>query len=208
MNKGVNVVILVCFSSLVFLKCTNDDSDKLIFLRGEKSVEYQMWRMGWEDTALIITDNYNSGISYLEDNLRGQIFIFDNSLHLLKVDSKTGLLADSLCIICRYWKHRDTKKNKLLYAYPALFYYHNEELIHLDMDFNVKADYSDSLITEEYRRFPNGHTYELFIDSVWLMPPDKVWVRMNDEHGNIEVMIFGVNTTMEAPVIYSTYIFR
>ena len=201
-------VCLACILLMFFSSCGNDKADGLTFYKGEKSIEYKMYRTGWKDTFSIHTRNYDSGIAFLEDKKRGDIIVFDN-LHLIqKIESETGKLIDTVCIVCRYGKYKNTQKNKLLYAYPALFYYYDEVLVHLDMEFNVQAYYLDSISQVIDARYSNGYRYEMYIDSVRLMPPDKVWVRMNDEHGNIEVMIFGVNATMEAPVIYSTYIFR
>lgn len=207
-TKKPEFIFVVFFLLIVGLKCSNDNSDGIIFQRDTHSVKYQLWKSGWHDTLAIYTSNYDSGISYIEDALRKKIILFDNYGDLIKINSETGIIEDTMCIVCRYWKFRNTKKNKLLYAYPALFYYHDEVLVHLDMEFNVQAYYLDSMSQVIDARYPNGYRYEMYIDSVRLLPPDKVWVRKNDRHGNVEVMIFGVNATMEAPVIYSTYIFR
>lgn len=203
--------MFMCLCSLLLLfycKGKSDRIEKIEFHRNEKSIKYELRREGWHDDFMFATRDYDSGIQYLEDRQRNTLFIFDSCADIYKLNSENGILIDTINIVGRYGYYRNSQKNKLLYAYPALFYYYDEVLVHLDMDFNVKAYYLDSMSQVIDARFPNGYLYELYIDSVRLMPPDKVWVRMNDEHGNIEVMIFGVNATMEAPVIYSTYIFR
>ncbi|OWY22466.1 hypothetical protein C7N43_08645 [Sphingobacteriales bacterium UPWRP_1] len=204
-NTTSNLLLLL---SLILVACGNKENDSIQFYRKNQSIIYEVWQKDWKDTFKFGTDDYDTGIPYIEDTNRKLLFIFDNALFLYKINSQTGTLLDSVNMLSEYTYSMAPQNNKLLYSYPALFYYHTEVVLHLDMDFGLITNYLDSMTQELRARFPNGYRYELYIDSVRLMPPDKVWVRMNDEHGNIEVMIFGVNATMEAPVIYSTYIFR
>jgi len=168
---------------------------------------YEVWQKEWRDTFKFGTRDYDTGIPFILDNSRNLLFIFDNLSDLYKINFQSGMLIDSINLLSGYTYTMSPQSNKLLYAYPALFFYH-ETILHFDIDFNFRAKYIDSINQEIINRFPETIPFNLDLDSVHIILPDKLWVRLNDQQGCIEEMIFSVNAKMEAPVIHSTFIVR
>jgi len=195
------------FIFMGMFSCTNKENDTIEFYRKNRSIMYEVWQKEWRDTFKFGTDDYDTGIPFILDTTRNLLFIFDNALFLYKINSQTGLLIDSIDLLSGYTYRMSPQSNKLLYAYPALFFYH-ETILHFDMDFNFRAKYIDSIDQERKKRYPETIPFGLYLDSVRIILPDKIWVRLNDQHGCIEEMIFGVAAQMEPPVIHSTYIVR
>ena len=206
MNKLL-VCVFVLLSLIVLFSCKEKENNTIEFYRKNRSIVYEIWQKDWRDTFKFVTRDYDTGIPYIVDTNRNMLFFFNNALDLYKLNAKTGMLLDSVDLISRYTYRMSPERNKLLYAYPALFFYH-ETVLHLDMNFNLKAKYLDSINRELENRYPETLPFGLDLDSVNIILPDKLWVRLNDYNGCTEEMIFGVSVPMEPPVIHSTYIVR
>ena len=199
---------LLLFLIVIFFGCNDEKNNSIEFYRENKSIVYEVWQKAWRDTFKVGTGEYDTGIPCIVDKSRNLLFIFDNALFLYKINSQIGTLLDSINLLSRYTYRMAPQDNKLLYSYPALFFYHKETIIHLDMDFNLRANYLDSISTELKNRLPDGYYYEYYIDSTNVILPNKLWIRLNDYHGCLEEMVFGVSVQMEPPVIHSIYIVR
>jgi len=200
-------ILFLFFVILFSFACKNKENNTIEFYRKPQSVTYEVWYKGWQDTFKFVTRDYDTGIPYILDTSRNFLFFFDNMLDLYKLNIETGILLDSVDLISRYTYRMAPERNKLLYAYPALFFYH-ETVLHLDMGLNLKAKYLDSINRELENRYPETLPFGLDLDSVNIILPNKLWVRLNDYNGCTEEMIFGVSVPMEPPVIHSTYIVR
>lgn len=198
--------MLILLSVLLFA-CNSKDSNAIEFHRKNRSIFYEVWHKNWEDTIKFGTYDYDTGVSLTLDTSRNLLFIFSNAFNLYKINSQAGIFLDSVNMLSGYTYLMAPQRNKLLYAYPALFFYH-ETILHLDMDFNLRANYLDSISTELKNRLPDGYYYEYYIDSTNIILPNKLWIRLNDYHGCLEEMVFGVSVQMEPPVIHSIYIVR
>ncbi|QQS28123.1 MAG: hypothetical protein IPM47_14780 [Sphingobacteriales bacterium] len=205
--KKTYTYIIGLFIFIVLFSCSNKENDTIEFYRKNRSIMYEVWQKEWRDTFKFGTRDYDTGIPFILDNSRNLLFIFDNLSDLYKINFQSGMLIDSINLLSGYTYTMSPQSNKLLYAYPALFFYH-ETILHFDIDFNFRAKYIDSINQEIINRFPETIPFNLDLDSVHIILPDKLWVRLNDQQGCIEEMIFSVNAKMEAPVIHSTFIVR
>lgn len=207
--KKYHIFCSIFLTTMLLLSCKNNSKDNNIqFSRENRSTIYEVHQIDWKDTFRFPTTDYDTGIPYILDTSRNILFIFDNMLFLYKLNSKFGIVMDSVNLLSGYTYRMAPERNKLLYAYPNLFFYHEENILQFDTNFNLIFKYGDSIYTELTKRLPYGYYHAYYIDSTNIILPDKLWVRLNDYHGCTEEMIFGVSVQMEPPVIHSTYIVR
>lgn len=206
-----NVAFFLSFLWVIMLTQCNPSKEEIGIYRKNRSVTYEIYHPAWKDTFYFGTKDYDTGFPLIHDSRRNILFLFDNYVDIYKINGLDGSLIDKVNIVGKYGKYSPYEKNKLIYAYPALFYYYDELIVHYDISgaFIEKAYYFDSLSNEIDKRYPEGgYTASFYIDSVRLVPPDKIWVRMSNAIDLTEDMIFKVNAEMSDTVIYSTYIVR
>ncbi len=209
-NKSTAAFFLLFLWANMLSQC-NPSKDEIGIYRKKRSITYEIYHPAWKDTFSFGTKDYDTGFPFIHDTRRNTLYLFDNYVEIYKINGLDGSLIDTIEVVSKHGKYRPYEKNKLIYAYPALFYYYDEIIVHYDISgaFTEKAYYLDSMNNEIDNRYPvGGYKGSFYIDSVRIVPPDKIWVRMSNAIDLTEDMVFKVNSEMSDTVIYSTYIVR